>query len=743
VNRISRIGPGPGWWLAGLLLVAGVPRAIDAQEVTAPAQASIRAIRVTEPLRIDGILAESVYAAVEPIRAFIQNDPDRGAPATERTEAWVLFNEQFLYVVARCWDADPDGPIANEMRRDGEQLRRNDSFGVLLDTFHDRRNAFLFYVNPLGGLADELITDERTPNTDWNTVWDARTARFEGGWTVEIAIPFASLRYAPGAAQTWGINLRRIIRRKNEYVYTARMPAVASPLTAIFRVSAANTLEGLETPSRGRGLEVKPYGLVDVTTDYRADPPEVNDPDARAGVDVKLGLSEGLTADVTVNTDFAQVEVDEQQVNLTRFNLVFPEKREFFLEGRGLFDFGGARGGDTRTGDTPVIFFSRRIGLSEVGEVPVRLGGRVTGRTGAYLIGLLNVQTGDDDERSGEPSTNFSVVRIKRDILERSAVGLIVTNRSHVEEIGGTNQAVGVDALLSFYENLNINAYVAGTRTTEVGNGLSYRAQLDYNGDRYGLQVERLLVGDRFRPEVGFLRREEFARSFVSGRVSRRPASEAIRRVSGIAQFDYVTDPGGRLETRELQATFDVELENSDRATARYARIDDVLTDPFEISDGIVLPPGDYEFQDVRVTYAMGPQRPVSASVSVQAGTFYTGTITALGVEQGRIAVTPRLSVEPSLLLNWVDLDEGSFQTTVARVRASYSITPRMFVTGLVQYNSEADSVGTNLRLRWEYQPGSELFVVYTDERTTEPEARSSALTNRAVAVKVTRLLRF
>jgi len=691
---------------------------------------AIRATRIADPLRIDGSLTEPVYGAHEPIRDFIQNEPDSGTPSTEKTEAWIFFDDDQLYISARCWDSTPDGWIANEMRRDGEQLRRNDSFGVLLDTFHDGRNGFLFYVNPIGGLADELITDERTPNTDWNTVWQARTGRFAGGWTVEIAIPFASLRY--GDADTWGINLRRILRRKNEYAYIVPMPETANALTAIFRVSAAATLTDLELPPRGVGLELKPYGLASLIENRRV-MPATRDGNGEAGLDAKYRLTDGLTADLTVNTDFAQVEVDEQQVNLTRFNLSFPEKREFFLEGRGLFDFGGARGGDT-----PIVFFSRRIGLEGSEVVPMLAGARTTGRIGRYSAGMLNVQTGEPASHA-IPSTNFTVARVKRDILRRSSIGAIFTNRSDSTLGAGSSQAIGADGLFSFFQNLNVNTYFARTSTPEDGeDDVSYRAQLDYNGDRHGLQVERLSVGESFNPEVGFLRRTNFDRAFALGRVSRRPSGAGLRRVSAIGQFDYVTDRDGRVETREAQLMLDTELENSDRAIVRYTHVEDFLDEPFEAGGVVTLPPGDYRAQYVRASYLMGPQRPVSGTVAVQYGGYFGGTLTALELEQGRVTITPRLSLEPSFVFNWLDLDQGSFRTQLVRLRTTFSFSPRMFASGLAQYNSSNDTVSSNLRLRWEYVPGSELFVVYTDEHDG-----SSRLRNRSFVVKVNRLLRF
>ncbi len=299
---------------------------------------TVRATRIREPIVLDGRLDDSVYAEVQPVSDFIQQEPNEGAPATEKTEAWVLFDDDNLYVACRCWDTHPERIVANDMRRDSSNLRQQDNFGVGLDTFHDHRNGYLFSVSPVGGFNDIAISDERTLNMDWNTVVDAKVGRFEGGWIAEFAIPFKSLRYNPGREQVWGINFRRTVRSKNEHSYLAPV-AAAWGGTAIARFSAAATLVGLEAPPAAMNLEIKPYAIAGLSTDLLASVARSNDFDPDAGFDVKYGLTKSITADFTYNTDFAQVEDDEAQVNLTRFNLSYPEKREFFLEGRGTFGF--------------------------------------------------------------------------------------------------------------------------------------------------------------------------------------------------------------------------------------------------------------------------------------------------------------------------------------------------------------------------------------------------------------------
>ena len=717
----------------------------------AEGRATMRAIRLDGPLQLDGQLDERVYYTVPPVTDFIQQEPDEGAPARDQTEVWVLFDRDTLYVAARCWSTDPDRIIANEMKRDSYSMFGNETFSVVLDTYYDRRNGFNFITNALGALFDATITNERTPNLDWNAVWDVRAGRFEQGWTLEMAIPFKSLRYRTGPSQTWGINFQRNVASTNERSFLTPIPAALS-FQGMFRFSSAATLVGVQVPESGTRLEVKPYAISNVTTDVNATPRLSNDPSGDFGVDVKYGVTQGLTADLTYNTDFAQVEVDEQQVNLTRFSLFFPEKREFFLEGQGIFDFGGGfRGGPTAYyfkgerfgGAAPVLFFSRRIGLNEGRTVPIRGGGRLTGKVGPYSIGLLDVQTGDESVSSTAP-TNFAVARLKRDVLRRSAVGALFTGRSVAVEAPGASYTYGVDGVFSFYDNLNINTYMARTETPgRRGDDASYQAQLDYSADRWGVVLERLGVGANFNPEVGFLRRDDFRRSFGSFRFSPRPRSiAAVRKFLFEGSLDYIADGAGLLETRLQQGIFGIEFENGDRFFAGATDNYEFLKEPFDIHKDVTIPVGGYSFTNTRVVYALGQQRITSGGLTFDRGQFFGGEWTSVGYFRGRITLSPQLSLEPSLSFNWIELPEGNFTTELITTRAIYTLTPRMFVAALLQYNSGSDSLGTNIRLRWEYQPGSELFVVYTDERDTLTP-RFAGIENRAFVVKFNRLFRF
>ena len=724
-------------------------------------RATVRAIRLTTGLRVDGRLDEPVYREVAPVSDFVQQLPDEGAPATERTDAWVMFDDENFYVSGRCWDSAPPGEwAATDMQRDSRNMLNNDLFGFLIDTFYDRRNALLFYANPLGGFVDQQITNEGNPNRDWNPVWDVRTDRFDGGWTIEMVVPFKSLRYRPTRDQVWGIQLRRTVIRKNEWAYLTLIPISAAGFGGrggVFRVSAAGTLVGLEAPPAGRPLEVKPYAIGGVATDLGARPPERREGDGAFGVDLKYGITENLTADFTYNTDFAQVEVDEQQVNLTRFNLFFPEKREFFLEGRGIFSFARGSFRTARSlrqesvlggGDAPTLFYSRRIGLRGSQVVPILGGGRVTGKVGPFDVGALAIRT-DDETGTTADDTAFTVLRVKRDLLRRSSIGGIVTHRTRSLDGAGTNAAFGADASFSFFDDLNLLGYYARTRTTgRSGRDASYQARLDYGGDRYGFELDHLLVERNFTPEVGFLRRDNFRRTSVSGRFSPRPESiESVRQFVLEASLDYfLTADAGHLETRQTQIAFQTELENSDQFGARLSDSYELLLEPFRPSGGeTAVPVGGYDFRDVRLTYRLGPGRPLTGSVEVASGGYFGGRLTSVDLSRGRVDLSPRVSIEPSLSLNWIDLPAGSLRTDLLRGRVTYTFTPRTFASGLFQYNSTNRTLGANLRLRWEYSPGSELFVVYTEEQEVDPlrPSRSLAPRNRAFVVKINRLFRF
>ena len=711
------------------------------------AGATLRAARVNEPLDIDGVLDEPFYLSIPPITEFVQAVPEEYGEPSELTEVWIGFDDNNVYVSAKIWDTEgPDGWVATGMRHDSRHLWSSDRFAVYLDTFYDRRNAAYFGGNAIGGFNDGQLTNEGSPNDDWNPVWETRPSLFDGGWSIEMAIPFKSLRYRPGREQVWGIQMERTVVRRNEVNYIRALPlSVGAGNIGSFRVSMYGTLVGIEAPPASRNLEVKPYGIAGSRTDLTVDPQVSNDGYADAGLDVKYGITENLTADFTYNTDFAQVEVDEQQVNLTRFSLFFPEKREFFLEGQGIFrfaptGFGGFGGGG---GGAPTMFFSRRIGLQDGEPVPILGGGRVTGKVGSFDVGLLSIQT--DAAASVEAkSTNFSVVRLKKDIFARSSVGVLFENRSRSLIGRGSNQAWGVDGSFGLSDDLGVLAYYAETETDGL-NGLdaSYRGRISYDADQWGGTVDHLVVGDDFNPEIGFVRRKDFRQTVLSGRFSPRTRSISwIRQLTFQSDIDYLENEwAGYVESRSWGGQFSVEFENSDQFSVGYTDNYENLVVDTRIS-GATIPAGRYSFPDVRLSYRLGSQRPYSGNLSLRLGDYYGGTLTSAGLRSGRIEVTPQISVEPSISLNWMDLPQGRFDQHVAVTRVTYTLTPRAFVSGLVQYNSRSRAVSGNFRFRWEWAPGSELFIVYTEDRNTDVLDRWSELSNRGFVIKINRLLR-
>ena len=709
----------------------------------ADGRVTLRAFRLAEPLTVDGVLDDPVYDQVPAADGFLQQEPTEGAPISESTRVWVLYDAENLYIAADLEEHHPELLRANEMRRDHRNIGWGDSFSVILDTFYDRRNGFLFHTNAVGALYDAQVSDERNTNADWNTVWWVSTERLEHGWTMEMRIPFRSLRYAAGGAQLWGINFRRLIKHRNERAYLTPTPQ-AYNMNGLNRLSNAATLVGLEAPAGSRRMELKPYAIGSQTDAPLRDID--NDWSGDVGADFKFGVTEGLTADVTWNTDFAQVEDDETQVNLSRFSLFYPEKREFFLEGQGVFDFGGrqtrAFGGGGGS-DTPIPFFSRSIGISGGSAVPILGGARLHGRAGAYQMGLMNIQTGEAPGLDYE-GTNFSAFRVKRDLFSRSNIGVIATHRNHAADHSGSNSLYGVDGNFNPTEHLRFITYYMATSEPGVETGhraASYRGQFRYDTDLLDVTAERLYLGEDFNPGMGFVRRRDFTKNSGSVQFSPRPRGiEAVRQLEFQAQVNNYQRPDGELETREYEFEANAIFESSDRLMLGYDVTEEHLLEGFNLSDEVAVPAGSYRFSRAGVRVRMGSHRPFSGFVRYEAGGFFGGTRQEVGY-WGRAEINERFSFEPNISLNWITVPAGDVRAQVSRLRATYTVSPHAFLGALVQYNSAAQLMSANLRFRWEYAPGSDLFVVFTTNR--DGDDGLSGLTDRALVVKFTRLMRF
>ncbi len=727
--------------MADRILGPPAPAADEAVSRGADGRVTLRAFRLSEPLTVDGVLDDPVYDQVPAAEGFTQQEPNEGAPPSESTRVWVFYDADSLYVAADLEEEHPELLMANEMRRDQRNIDWGDSFSVILDTFYDRRNGFLFHTNAQGALFDAQVTDERNTNSDWNTVWWVNTQRLDHRYTVEIRIPFRSLRYAAGGAQVWGINFRRRIKHNNEQVFFTPTPQ-AFDRFALLRLSNAATLVGLEAPAGSRRMEFKPYAigsqshvpLNDIHNDWSGD----------LGADFKFGVTDGLTADVTWNTDFAQVEDDETQVNLSRFSLFYPEKREFFLEGQGVFDFGGREtrffGGPT---DIPIPFFSRSIGISGGSAVPILGGARMHGRAGSYQMGLMNIQTGEVGGLDVE-STNFSAFRVKRDLFSRSNIGVIATHRNVSADGSGTNSLYGVDGNFAPTDHIRFNTFYMATSEPDVDTGhaaASYMGQFLYDTDLIDITAERLYLGEDFNPGMGFVRRRDFTKNGASFQVAPRPRGiEAIRQFEFKAEANNYDRPDGAMETREYRFDARAIFESSDRLMFDHTITEERLLAGFDLSDEVAVPAGDYRFSRSGVRIRMGSHRRFSGMFRYEFGDFFGGTRQEV-MYWGRVELNQRFSLEPNISLNWITVPAGDVQAQVTRLRASYTVSPRSFVGALVQYNSAAQLISANVRYRWEYSPGSDLFVVFSTNR--DGDDGLSGLSDRAVVVKFTRLFRF
>ncbi len=681
------------------------------------------AVHTTSTITIDGVLDEPAWQTATPATDFVQRDPSEGEPATERTEVRVLFDQTMLYVGVLCHDRSPGTLIVRDIRRDFDYLEQ-DSFSVIIDTFGDRRSGFMLSTTPRGGQLDiQILNENRDVNYNWDGIWYVQSRIGDQGWTAEFAIPLKTLRFSQTSQQTWGIQFLRRIRRRNETAVWSPVPRRYGD----FQVSFSGTLEGLADLRPGKNLTVKPYvlggverfGSRNLAADGRFE----------AGGDVKYGVTPGMTLDLTVNTDFSQVEADTQQVNLTRFPLFFPEKREFFLENAGLFQLGEAyRIGPPRTEET-MLFFSRRIGLSPGLEVvPILAGARMTGRIGPYYLGMMNIQARSEGKI---PANNFTVARLRRNILTNSDIGAMFINRQSSQS--DYNRSFGADANFVFFRDLRLNAVLAGTRTPgrEGHDGLQ-RFEMSYQRNVFKMVASYLNVQENFNPEVGFVRRRGtilHGEATVRHRFDRRSKLGSVLRDAGPQiTYDGSELPGGKPDVNYVRPHFRVEFQDGGGFEATFYRNFERVTAPFRISTGIVVPPDDYRFSDGQLWYFSNRSKPLSFDARFRAGNFYDGTKKTLTLN-GSLRLGYRLTASIDYQRNDVDLPQGAFETNLAGLKVNYAFSPRMFLNAFVQYNSSTNKVSSNIRFRFIHRPLSDVFVVYNEQQDTVTHRDDRALT--------------
>ena len=687
---------------------AGTPAQLP-RESTGPRR--IKALRVTDEIKVDGLLNEPAWSLAQPATDFRQERPNGGEPASERTEVRALFDDKNLYFGIRAFDSDAGRINARDLVRDSN-FPNDDKVEILIDTYHDRRNAFRFAVNPLGTQQDALITDEgRDVNVSWDGSWISEGRLDAKGFTVEIAIPLTTLRFIEGI-EAWGLNISRIIRRKNEEnLWTSWQRSFG-----LERVSQAGELAGVEEIRRRRLREIKPYA----SGEWRDGIPLIGksglDAGVRgnAGIEVaRLGITPSLTAEFTVNPDFGQAEVDNQVINLSRFSVFFPEKRDFFLENSGIFLFG-------RQGSNQA-FFTRRIGLTDRGQpVSIDYGAKVTGKIGPYNVGFLQVQTrklGEASTSLGIPRQQFTVLRVKRDILKRSSIGAILVNRQGATSTNGEsyNRVGGADAEFNLTDHYRLKAFWMGSATPGVRSSAgSARVESIFENELYRFIALYEDVGKNFNPEVGFIERNAIHQYF--GQVAYKPRPKFIPHVQQMefeTQIEYYTDRAGKLATRQTELSWDTIFKNSSEFFLRPIEdVNDALTEPFEIRPGIIIPPGTYHFNRPRVSFTSDRSKRIVFNVREKWGNFYSGIRyeTSGGITW---RPNPHLLLDLSESYNRVRLHEGNFTTSLFAARLNYNFSRKLLTSALVQLNSAARLSVINVRVRYNYRPNSDFFFIY------------------------------
>ncbi len=666
---------------------------------------------------MDGTLDDPLWLQATPISNFLQREPYEGQAPTETTEVRILYDKHQVYFGVTCFDSDPKGIVATELRRDVSQ-ELDDYFEIIIDSSHDRRNAYVFQVNPLGTQRDALITEEQAAESGdgdpgWDGVWTSEAHITKDGWTATVGIPFSTLNFMQSRNVIWGINFKRFIRRRNEEDLWSGWQRVYGAA----RIGQAGELHGISDIGSGRLFIVKPYGL----TGFTHRPPNAagtgltpgTSPFLTAGLDVKLGLRSNLVANFTVNTDFADADVDTQQFNLTPYKLFFPEKRQFFLENAGVFNF--SMGGDSGNGD--LLFFSRQIGIDPITgiEVPVNGGGKVTGSMGNFEVGAMEVNT---RQLGPNPSANYAVMRVKRSLWGGSYVGVMGIDKRSGNPLDSFNQTTGADTRLVFFNNLVVNGYAAQTRTPGFSSGqTNLGAGFDYQTNWLEVFAQHRKVGSNFNPEVGFLGRTDCICDYVDVNFKPRPKIRGVRDLNFESFLFHAPDTRRVLQTQEWQGTFRIDFHNG-------AYSDDDLVDifiqrlvtPFNIYKNVFIPAGEYHWDRHQLTYGSPQNRRLMLNFFERFGTYYNGHL-----NEARVRATYRANERLSFSFSeeWdrfrLPVPGGNFSVLVGGFQTNYSFSRFLTLSSLVQMNTaNTQAASANIRLRWNYRPDSDLFIVYT-----------------------------
>lgn len=676
---------------------------------------------------LDGRLSKDEWKDAAYVYNFTQKEPLEGSAISEPTIVLIKYDKDNIYFGIRCFDKEAQKIVANERRRDYD-LSENDYFEIIIDTFHDQRNAYYFATNSLGARLDGEVKSEGAHiNWEWDGIWKSSARKDKYGWTAEIAIPFKTLRFDNSDELTWGINFGRYIPRKREEAYWAPISR-DDDFDSIgkFKPSKFGTLNGLRNIKQQQRFQIKPYAIGGVERDFEFG--TSIDKLGEVGLDTKVHLTSNLVADLTVNTDFAQVEADVEQVNLSRFSLFFPEKRDFFIEGLDIFNIGAQSFGEPLS----LLFFSRNIGL----DAPIIGGVKMTGKEGPYEIGLLNVYT--NSNKLGRPKTNYAALRVKRDVLQRSYIGFMGLSRdSGIRD--DYNRTFAIDGSFSFDNNINVNGYFAKTQTPGLkGKDTNSFVDFSWGTDMFYTNASFTDIGKNFNPEMGFLQWQDIRRYTLKLTSSPRPKLFNTRQTYLSYELDYITDHNNQLQYRIIEPTIYNMFNDESYIFVGLGNYYDRVQFPFPLGSTLIQP-GIYKYNVFTVSYGSDRSRKVSGIIQGGAGSFYNGEFQSVGLYT-YLRPDDRFAIDLNWEWNRVDVPfpNGKFTTSILGARINYSFTTDLFAKAYIQWNDVEKKIISNFLVRYRYKPGSDFYFVYNEESNTGGKFRTA---NRTLIAKFTYLL--
>jgi hypothetical protein len=692
-----------------------------------------KAFRVEKGPALDGDLQDEAWKQAPPFTGFKMVFPNPGLEPTERTELRIVFDSGNLYIGVYCHDSVPQKISGNSMVHDGiGEGKADDVIRVLLDPFQDKRNAYVFIINARGGRSEGLSAGGESVSLNWDGIWDAKSRIQPDGWSAEMKIPFKTISFKPNLT-SWGINVERYIARKQE---TDRLSGTTRN-SFFYNPMEATALEGIGGVRQGLGLTFRPYGIASGTKDYAAGTPA--DGDLDGGLDIYKNFTPNLKGALSYNTDFAETEVDDRRINLTRFPLYFPEKRTFFLEGSEIFNFGGG-------GENFVPFFSRRIGLFGESQIPIAFGTKFFGKQGNTNLALLDVKTrafADENLSLNLPSVNFIAARVSQNVLAESKVGVIFTDGSPTGEkntLAGFDLTYKTSRLLGNQNFLAGGWYVYNWNTITTGKHQAYGLRLDFPNDLWDIRGSYSYYGDSLNPGVGFLERGNV--QYLSLGMAYQPRPEKGSFVGNLVrQFffelegEFYWDLQGRLETRRIfTAPLNLRTESGEHIEFNVIPNRDVLPYAFEVAPGVVIPQGPYNFTSYRAEFNSATFRPWTVDVSWRFGQFYSGRYDDATVGFGlKFKGYVNLALDAELVRG--RLPEGNFKENVYQLKADVFFSPNLGLMNYIQYDDVSNTLGANIRFRWQISPGNEIYLVYTKnwERRWDPVSRFVPLGERGV----------